>query len=728
MANYGLVITDAGLAAARTAQGLGYKISIERIKIGDSIVNPDNAGGLDEVVGNVVFDSDVDCDNITDILTSQLTGSSGIQFRVYLTSAYGDFDMGNIGLYITDPATNMQIMFAIGCLGTVITKEKKSNTSSGNSFKLYLNTQLSGVSNVLNMTTDLLNEGYIPVVQTESDLPVFGTQKFNCYQIMNYAATGQIALAVAGVATWEYIQPSSSVIFAEEVDFDSSVGQYDTVRWDGSVSKYVLGDGRDPEKGVLGIRVGNNVIIGGYIVNPGGYVDGTRYYADGGANAGKLTTSQTYVYIGQAISNDVLLLGLDSSSHASTSDYGTIMLATPQEVHQGTNNTKAVTPADLETYYTQNSNDEEITGAWTFSNEIGFNSITTTGNASIGGSITVAGATQLNDSLTVASGKATSLGGTLSVANTSSFNKDVTMEEDLLVKGTLTVNGASTLKSTLAVTGATTLSSTLAAGNTTITGTLSTSGKATLNSLGVTNNATVGGTLGVTGNTTIGGTLGVTGNSTFTGTSTFNNAVTMSSTLGVSGNTSIGGNATVTGTLGVTGKSTLAATDITGALAVSGNGTFSGTTYTAGGSWTFSDTITGTYFTGTAYKARWGDLAELYESDTIYPKGTLVKFGGDKDLTIADDEANAVISSDPGMILGDVESPDAQPIALVGKVPVRITGKINKFDKIVLSEVSGVARKYNEKTDKNKVILGKAMRSKDYTEEDLVLCVVQLKM
>lgn len=727
MANYNLVITSAGLAAARNVAAAGYKINIEQVKIGDLLVNPDSAESLTDVVGNVVFDSDDWVENIRDILTVQLTGSSGAQFRVYLDGKYGDFTMGNIGLFITDPVTNMRVMFSIGCLNTTIEKYMKTNENAGNSFKFYLNTQLSNVANILNMETNILNEGYIPTVATEVELPTYGTQDSNVYQLLNYMNTGQIALAVAGESQWEYIQPSTNSIFAKASDFDSNVLEGNTVYWDGATQKYKNGDGTDTSKGVLGIRKGNNIIFGGYVINPGAYSAGTRYYADGGSKAGKLTTGQTLIYVGEAITNDILMLGLDTRSHATTSKYGVVMTATASEVNAGANNSKYVTPLDLATYYPNRGKDETITGNWTFTHLVNMSGNVTVNSGAtmdLEGNLSVGGTTTLGDNVVIASGKNLSVGGTLSVTGTTNMSSFSTTG-DGSIGGNLTLTGNETIGGTLDVTGDTTLKK-LTANNTAINGTLSTTGKATLNSLGVTNNATVGGTLGVTGATTIGGALGVTGKLT-AGQAQFNNAVTMGSTLGVDGIATFGNNVSINGTLGVTGVTnmtsltTSGSTTVQGTLTSSGNGIFSGTTYTAGGTWTFSNTIN-----GTSLRALWADLAELYESDSIYEPGTLIQFGGTGDITIATTEVNGIISTNPGLVIGDSESPFAQPVACVGKVPTLVIGTIKKNDKIVLSENPGVARKYDAKKDKDKVIIGRALEDKNTDGIEKVNCVTRI--
>ena len=149
-----------------------------------------------------------------------------------------------------------------------------------------------------------------------------------------------------------------------------------------------------------------------------------------------------------------------------------------------------------------------------------------------------------------------------------------------------------------------------------------------------------------------------------------------------------------------------------------GNNTFNGNN-------TFTQTIQ-----GTAYRAYWGDLAEYYETDKEYPFGTLVKFGGEKEITIADKEVNAVISSKPGFILNN-QMKNGQTIALCGRVPVRVVGKCNKFDYLVLSDTPGVARSLNDKQsleNKGLKIIARALENKNIEEERLVLCIVKFEL
>lgn len=156
-----------------------------------------------------------------------------------------------------------------------------------------------------------------------------------------------------------------------------------------------------------------------------------------------------------------------------------------------------------------------------------------------------------------------------------------------------------------------------------------------------------------------------------------------------------------------------------------GDNTFTGDNIFEGDN-TFTGEVTFTKpINGIAMYAYWADLAEYYESDKIYPNGTLVKFGGEKEITIADTEVNAVISSKPGFVLNN-ELKNGQAIALCGRVPIRVIGKCNKFDYLVLSNISGVASASNDSTTKN--IIGRALQSKENEEEELILAITQFKI
>jgi hypothetical protein len=123
-----------------------------------------------------------------------------------------------------------------------------------------------------------------------------------------------------------------------------------------------------------------------------------------------------------------------------------------------------------------------------------------------------------------------------------------------------------------------------------------------------------------------------------------------------------------------------------------------------------------------ANHAKWSDLGERYLADDIYEPGTLVKFGGEKEITIADDEVNAIVSTkafdlNAGLVGGTV-------IALCGRVPTKVKGKIEKFDKIMLSDIPGVARKW----DGISRVIGRALESNLNEDIKLVECVTRFEI
>lgn len=131
--------------------------------------------------------------------------------------------------------------------------------------------------------------------------------------------------------------------------------------------------------------------------------------------------------------------------------------------------------------------------------------------------------------------------------------------------------------------------------------------------------------------------------------------------------------------------------------------------------------IYSTTFTGTSTQTKWADLAEVYATDKEYPIGTLVQFGGEKEITIATDEVNAVISEAPAHVMN--ADGEGQPIALVGRVRIRVVDKVEKHAKIYLSDVPGIGS-----TKENGKAIARALESKETDGEGLVLCAVHFSI
>ena len=134
-------------------------------------------------------------------------------------------------------------------------------------------------------------------------------------------------------------------------------------------------------------------------------------------------------------------------------------------------------------------------------------------------------------------------------------------------------------------------------------------------------------------------------------------------------------------------------------------------------------------FNGTASAAEYSDLAERFEADTSYPAGTVVELGGAKEITMAQDALSdqvfGVISTAAAYLMnsGAGSNETHPPIAMNGRVPVRVVGTVNKGDRLV-SAGNGMARaaSKDELTPFN--VIGRALETKTSSEEGTVLAVV----
>jgi len=169
-------------------------------------------------------------------------------------------------------------------------------------------------------------------------------------------------------------------------------------------------------------------------------------------------------------------------------------------------------------------------------------------------------------------------------------------------------------------------------------------------------------------------------------------------------------NSSTTGTLGVltnSGVTVGANQDLR--LSITGSNTATISNQTSNANIAFSVNIAGTPTTvmtingstgtisGTRITANYADVAERFAADVPYAPGTVVELGGSAEITISQAELSdsvfGVISTDAAYLMNSAAGSDAThpPVAMTGRVPVRVVGQVRKGDRLV-SAGNGQAR------------------------------------
>ena len=109
------------------------------------------------------------------------------------------------------------------------------------------------------------------------------------------------------------------------------------------------------------------------------------------------------------------------------------------------------------------------------------------------------------------------------------------------------------------------------------------------------------------------------------------------------------------------------------------------------------------------------DIAEYYQGDKIYEPGTVLMIGGEFDVTLASGEGTTkvagVISNNAAYIMNGNCPGDKNLVALQGRVPCKVIGKVEKGDLMVVGIVPGVAMASAD--PKPGSIIGKALQNYD---------------
>ena len=144
------------------------------------------------------------------------------------------------------------------------------------------------------------------------------------------------------------------------------------------------------------------------------------------------------------------------------------------------------------------------------------------------------------------------------------------------------------------------------------------------------------------------------------------------------------------------------------------------TTGTVEGTWTLT--------AGSTFEATYADLAENFEADDHYDPGTVVKLGGEKEITLCDrpncTDVFGVISQNPAYIMN---AGGGIPVALQGRTPVKLIGSVKKGERLVTAGQPGYAMALKEdKYYDPRIVLGRALEDADY-DQGTVMAVIGVK-
>tara|TARA_B100001287_G_scaffold184061_1_gene155284 strand:+ start:4920 stop:5831 length:912 start_codon:yes stop_codon:yes gene_type:complete len=141
------------------------------------------------------------------------------------------------------------------------------------------------------------------------------------------------------------------------------------------------------------------------------------------------------------------------------------------------------------------------------------------------------------------------------------------------------------------------------------------------------------------------------------------------------------------------------------------------------------------FYHGTATKALYADLAELYSSDQEYDPGTVLMIGGEAEVTQTTEafspEVFGIVSSNPAYLMNSAMEGTTVPVALEGRVPCKVIGPVRKGQRLVSSEEPGTARAVSDYERQEALdwyrIVGRAIADKDSEGVELIEVVVGIK-
>jgi len=192
------------------------------------------------------------------------------------------------------------------------------------------------------------------------------------------------------------------------------------------------------------------------------------------------------------------------------------------------------------------------------------------------------------------------------------------------------------------------------------------------------------------------------------------NAVTVTSTTMSATANVIGGNLVTTGTAGIASVNSITHTGSNGVGNIGSSSSY------------FNQVF------ATATTALYADVAERFAADEILEPGTVVELGGSAEITRSREELSenvfGVISTRAAYLMngGAGENDTHPPVAMTGRVPVKVVGVVHKGDRLV-SAGAGIARaaQSGEATAFN--VIGRSLVDKTTPESGTIEAIVTIK-
>jgi hypothetical protein len=138
------------------------------------------------------------------------------------------------------------------------------------------------------------------------------------------------------------------------------------------------------------------------------------------------------------------------------------------------------------------------------------------------------------------------------------------------------------------------------------------------------------------------------------------------------------------------------------------------------------------FVSGTRITAQYADMAERFEADEVYEAGTVVELGGSAEITLVTDDLSekvlGVISTRAAYLMNSGAGSDEThpPVAMTGRVPVKVVGQVRRGDRLVAAG-AGQARaaEPGEATAFN--VIGRSLQDRTDPSPGTVEAIVTIK-